>query len=132
MLALVPETTKVIMALAAYAGLSKSEIQGLVWEAYSGTELAVLSSVVNGKRGEPKTKARRDTVPVIEPLRKMLDMHRLRLGNPTCGVMFPTKQNKKTLSTNEIQPLSLHNVFHDYIEPALNRCEQCHEVEAKH
>jgi integrase len=122
-LAHVPETAKVIVALAAYAGLSKSEIQGLVWEAYDGTELGVLSSVVNGKRGEPKTKARKATVPLIEPIRNLLEIHRLRMGNPATGVMFPTKNGT---------PLSLHNVLNDDIVPVLNRCEECGKGKAKH
>jgi integrase len=122
-LALVPETAKVIVALAAYAGLSKSEIQGLVWEAYDGRELGVLSSVVNGKRGEPKTKARKATVPLIEPIRNLLEIHRLRMGNPANGVMFPTKNGT---------PLSLHNILNDYIVPVVNRCQECGKGKTKH
>ncbi len=122
-LVLVPNTCKVIIALAAYAGLSKSEIQGLLWEAYHGTELAIRSSVVNGKRGEPKTKARKDTVPLIEPVRSLLDMHRLALGNPETGVMFATRTGT---------PLSLHNVLNDYILPVLERCGQCSKGKSAH
>lgn len=70
------------MALAGYAGLSKSEIQGLMWEGYNGRKIAVLSSVVNGKRGDTKTDARKDSIPLIEPVRKMLDMHRLNVRIP--------------------------------------------------
>lgn len=79
---LVPENCKVIVALAGYAGLSKSEIQGLMWEGYNGRKIAVLSSVVNGKRGDTKTDARKDSIPLIEPVRKMLDMHRLNVRIP--------------------------------------------------
>jgi hypothetical protein len=52
------ETARLIIAIAGYAGLSKSEIQGLTWETYDPAtgEIRVLSSVVNGKRGDPKTK----------------------------------------------------------------------------
>ena len=75
---LVPEIARPIVALAAYAGLSRSEIQGLLWEGLNGSELTILSSVVRGKRGALKTRARRDTVPLIEPLRQMLEMHRLK------------------------------------------------------
>ena len=95
----------------------------MVWEAYNGTELAILSSVVNGKRGEPKTKARRDTVPLIEPVRKLLDTHRLALGNPRMGVMFPTRTGSQ---------LSLHNVLNDYILPVLERCIRCGKGEYAH
>jgi hypothetical protein len=95
----------------------------LVWEAYHGTELAILSSVPNGKRGEPKAKARRDTVPLIEPSAKTLDLHRLAMGNPEKGVMFPTRT---------ATPLSLHNVLNDYILPVLERGGQCGKGESAH
>jgi integrase len=109
-LTLVPdETTKVIIAWAGYTGVSKSEIQGLVWEAYNRAEICVLSSVVDGKRGKTKTKARKARITVIGPLRKMLDLYRLRMGNPQSGVMFPTKNGT---------PLSLHIVYYDRIKPA--------------
>jgi integrase len=120
---LVPETCKIVIALAGYAGLSKSEIQGLVWEAYSGRDIAVLSSVVNGKRGDTKTNARKDSIPLIEPVRKMLDMHRLKMGNPAAGVMFPTMNGT---------PLSLHNLYWDYIHPVLECCSECKTGKAKH
>ena len=93
MLGAIPhETTRVIIALAAYCGLSKSEIQGLCWEAYNADngEISVNSSVVNGKRGDTKTEARKNTVPVIQPVRELLDLYRFRLGAPTAGVMFAT------------------------------------------
>jgi integrase len=46
----------------------------------------------------------------------MLDMHRLKMGNPAEGVMFPTKKGT---------PLSLHNLYCDYIQPVLERCAEC-------
>ena len=60
------EITRVIIALAGYVGLSTSEIQGLTWEGYDTEkgEIKVISGVVNGKRGDPKTKARKANVPV--------------------------------------------------------------------
>ena len=119
----VPDNVRTIVALAAYAGLSRSEIQGACWEGLNGAELTILSSVVRGKRGDPKTNARRDTVPLIEPLRKMLEIHRLRLGSPQQGVMFPTSTGT---------PVCLHNLFEDYIQPALNRCVHCGHTEDDH
>jgi integrase len=120
---LVPEKVRPIVALAAYAGLSRSEIQGLLWEGLKGPDLTILSSVVAGKRGEPKTRARRDTVPLIEPLRHMLEMHRLKLGNPRSGVVFPTATGS---------PVCLHNLYEDYIKPVLGRCAHCGVAEARH
>jgi hypothetical protein len=64
-----------------------AKCQGLCWEAYDAAtgEITVLSAVVNGKRGDPKTEARRNSVPLIQPARELLDLYRLRLGNPICG-----------------------------------------------
>jgi integrase len=119
------EITRLIIALAGYVGLSKSEIQGLTWEGYDTKkgEIKVISGVVNGKRGDPKTKARKANVPLIPSVRELLDLYRLRLGNPTTGVMFAT-----AIGT----PLDLHNVFARPIDPVLNACEQCGKVTAKH
>jgi integrase len=119
------ESTRVIIALAGYCGLSRSEIQGLCWEAYDtdNSEIAVISSVVHGKRGNPKTEARKNSVPLIQPVRELLDLYRLRLGNPVSGVMFATACGT---------PLDLHNVFCDRIDPVLNACEQCGKARAAH
>jgi len=129
--AITDETTKVIVALAGYCGLSKSEIQGLCWENYDATkgEIAVVSSVVAGKRGNTKTKARAASVPLIASVRELLDLYRLRLGNPTTGelpatgVMFATE-----IGT----PLDLHNVFTRQIDPVLNACAECGEIRKEH
>ena len=60
---------------------------------------------------------------LIEPVRLMLEMHRLKLGNPSAGVMFPTANGT---------PLCLHNVYEDYIKPELRRCVHCGATEAHH
>ncbi len=142
------ESTRVMIALAGYAGLSRSEIQGLVWEAYDANsgEIAVLSSVVNGRRGKTKTEARKNTVPLIKSARDLLDLYRLRLGNPMSGVMFASaarrsssqieaKSNHSTPAPESIvprAPLDLHNVFCDRIDPVLNACKDCGELKAAH
>jgi len=86
-------------------------------------EIAVLSSVVNGKRGSPKTEARKNTVPLIPSVRELLNLYRLRLGSPLAGVIFPTASGT---------PLDLHNVFCDRIDPVLNACEECEKPNAAH
>ncbi len=123
MLAVLPEPAGSMFAVAAFAGLSRSEIAGLTWESYRDGELTVSRAIVEGKVGCPKTAARRASVPVIRQLRQRLDMHRLRCGNPQSGPMFAT--SKKT-------PLHLNNVLGRTIIPALNRCEVCHKSEDDH
>jgi integrase len=106
-------------------GVGGGEILGLCWEAYDveGGEIAVVSSVVNGKPVDPKTEARKNTVPLIARVRELLDLYRLQLGNPASGVMFPTARGTS---------LDLHNVFCDRIDPVLNACEQCGKAKAAH
>ena len=103
----------------------ESEIQGLVWK--HTTPTAARSQCcrpsVNGKRGDPKTEARKNTVPLIQSVRDLLDLYRLRLGNPVAGVMFATGCGT---------PLDLHNVFCDRIEPVLNACKECGMSKAAH
>jgi integrase len=122
------ESTRVIIALAGYAGLSRSEIQGLCWEAYDANngEIAVLSSVVNGKRGETKTEARKNTVPLIPTVRALLDGYRASLVDPTSGV----PASGVMFATGVGTPLDLHNVFCDRIDPILNACEVCGKLKA--
>jgi integrase len=129
--AITHETTRVIVALAGYCGLSKSEISGLCWDNYDANkgEIAIVSSVVAGKRGNTKTKARAASVPLIPSVRDLLDLYRLRLANPETGelpktgVMFATEVNT---------PLDLHNVFTRQIEPVLNACAECGEIRKEH
>jgi integrase len=131
------ESTRVMIALAGYAGLSRSEIQGLTWEAYDNVngEIAVLSSVVNGKRGAPKTEARKNTVPLIQSVRDLLDLYRLRLGNPVSGVMFESAARPRRDQSSEPpprSPLDLHNVFCDRIDRVLNACNTCKKAKSAH
>jgi integrase len=60
---------------------------------------------------------------MIQQVRELLDLYRLRLGNPTSGVMFATACGT---------PLCLHHVFCDRIDPVLNACEQCGRAKATH
>jgi integrase len=87
------------------------------------SEIEVLSSVVRGRRGNPKTEARRDSVPVVPKVKELLDLYRLQMGNPTSGVMFPTANGT---------PASLHNLYFDRIDPILNPCEQCGKSKESH
>jgi integrase len=123
--AITDETARLIVAIAGYAGLAKSEIQGLTWEAYDPTtgEIRVLSSVVNGKRGNPKTKERKKPIYLIPSVRELLDLYHLRKGNPTTGVMFATE-----IGT----PLDLHNVHARQIAPLIDACAECDESKKKH
>jgi hypothetical protein len=62
-------------------------------------------------------------VPLIPSVRELLDLYRLRLGNPTTGVMFATEVGT---------PLDLKNVFTRRIDPIPNACAECGETQKKH
>jgi integrase len=122
-LAVLPEPARSAVAVAAFGGLRRGEIEGLLWEGYSGDELKVTRSVWRGKIGAPKTPKSKAPIPVITPLRRLLDEHRARAGNPSSGIVFETRN--KT-------PLSMNNLLGDQILPALNRCRHCGKVESAH
>lgn len=133
--AITDETAKVIVALAGYCGLSKSEIQGLCWENYDATkgEIAVVSSVVAGQRGKTKTKARAASVPLISQVRDLLNLYHLRKGQPSKGVMFATGKEIETPTGEKVAtPLDLHNVFTRQIAPVLNVCSHCKQTKEEH
>jgi integrase len=60
---------------------------------------------------------------LIPSVRELLDLYRLRKGNPTTGVMFA--------STGKT-PLDLHNVYARQIAPVLDVCADCDKTKKKH
>ena len=76
LLAYLPQPAHTIAAVAAFTGLRRSELAGLLWENYSGDEISVTRSVWEGHVDEPKTRKSKAPVPVINPLRKILDTYR--------------------------------------------------------
>lgn len=70
----------VLVAVAAFTGLREGEIRGLRWEDYSGDSPHVRRSVRRTHVGETKTPESQNAVPVIAPLRKILDEHRRTNG----------------------------------------------------
>ena len=111
MLRTLPNPAHAVIATASYAGLTKSEIEGMTWECYSGSELNVVRARVHGKFGEPKTKKRRGAVHVSPVLKGVLDKYRLACGNPVTGPMFV---NAKGLA------LDLNNLANRVIGPILD------------
>ncbi|MGB9255895.1 MAG: tyrosine-type recombinase/integrase [Candidatus Korobacteraceae bacterium] len=116
MLRLLPETAGAAFAVASFAGLRRSELQGLLWENYQDGFIRVTQAVWEGRVTEPKTRRSKGAVPVIKPLAQRLEMYRLRRGNPQKGPMFRNLAGK---------PMNLNNLLHREILPALNRCKHC-------
>lgn len=123
MLAIIPEPAATICAVAAFAGLRRSELRGLEWTDYDGEQLMVNRAVWEKFTNEPKTKRSKAAVPVIPQLKAILEAHKLACGNPTTGPMFANGEGKST---------NLNNILNRVILPALNRCAECRKDKADH
>jgi len=123
MLTYLTQPAYTIVAVAAFTGLRRSELAGLMWENYDGSELQVMRSLWEGHVNEPKTRRSKSPVPVIPALARVLDSYRAQCANPTAGPIF--RSAAKT-------PLNLNNVLNRVIMPALNRCEICRKERSEH
>jgi integrase len=107
---LLPLLAKSLVATAAFAGLRQGELRGLEWTDYTGSELTINRSIWMSVVNLPKTRASRDSVPVIPALAEILDEYRKSMGNPEVGVVFH--------SGNGL-PISMDQVGRRVIRPAL-------------
>ena len=92
MLEKLPEPARTVVAVAAFTGLSMSELRGIRWCDYDGESLMVRQKVWRSYVGDPKTEARSGAVPVIPRLRKILDAYRLE---------FPSRNDKDFIFRGE-------------------------------
>ncbi len=83
-----PLLEKSLVATAALAGLRQGELGGLEWTDYTGTELVIKRSIWMSVVNLPKTRASRDSVPVIPALAEILDEYCSSMGSPKAGVVF--------------------------------------------
>jgi integrase len=73
------------VALMFFAGLRPGEARGLEWSDFDGQRLVVRQSVWHTHATAPKTAGSIKPVPVIEPLRALLEELRQADGNPSSG-----------------------------------------------
>ena len=102
------EPARTVIAVAAFAGLRESEIRGLQWPDYDGDLLRIRRKVWRGHVGKTKTKESANSVPVIEPLRKILDVHKRRDGSSEwmfAGVKKRFALHLDNLARREIRPV---------------------------
>jgi integrase len=109
-----PEPAATIFAVAAFTGLRRGEIAGMRWQDFRDGEIHVSQSVWEGHTTQPKTFQSQGAVPVIKPVARMLDAHRMRCGNPETGPVFAASNGK---------PVSLNNILGRVIKPALKKAE---------
>lgn len=112
MLQVLPEPASTIVAVAAFTGVRKGELRGLLWENYDGEQVLISQSFWRGHALEPKTRQSKAPVPVIAQLTRLLDSHRCLSGNPANGLMFPSPAGK---------PINLDALATDVIVPRVTR-----------
>jgi integrase len=99
----------VAVALAYFAALRPAEMRGLKWEDYDGAELNIKRAVWRNKVGETKTEDSAASVPVIEPLKSLLEKLR---KESTDGYI---------LKYGSGEPLSLDSLNFRLIAPAMKK-----------
>ena len=99
------EPARTVVGTAAFSGLRESEIRGLQWPDYTGAELFVRRSVWRTDVGQTKTRESKAVVPVISPLRKMLDAHRKR--NPDGSWIFAGQKKGFALNLDNLARRSI-------------------------
>jgi len=99
MLDKLPEPARTVCAVAAFTGLTRSELRGLKWSDYDGETISVSRKVWGNHIGAPKTEAREAGVPVIATLRKVLAKYKVsNQGRPIeQDWMFYGMKSKKPL-----------------------------------
>ena len=108
-----PDPARTLCAIAAYAGITASELRRLKWGDYDSAAclLYVRRGVWKGTAGETKTAARRKPVPVIARLRSLLDSYAASVP-PHCPDQWMFTSSVGT-------PIDLGNLVNRIIRPAL-------------
>ena len=112
MISVLSQPAGTVVATAAFTGMRRGELRGLLWENYSNDEIWVTQSVWQSAVTEPKTRKSRAPVPVIAPLAKALQKHRFTQGNPDSGLIFRSRKGT---------PLCLSNLATRLIRPRLEK-----------
>jgi integrase len=114
--------SQVAIGLVFFAGLRPGEARGASWEEYNGKTLSVRHSVWRTHTTPPKTTHAAKPVPVIEPLRELLEqLHKLE-GKPEQGPILRGESGK---------PLNLDMLAREVIKPALGNPENYPTPDAK-
>jgi integrase len=128
------EPSRVLMAVAAYTGLRRGEIVGLQWSDYDGDVIWVRRNICFGEKGEmsvelPKTESSGAPVPVITPLRRILDAWKAKAKlTDGCWIFqagFTRKQDhpETLLDAARLTPINPQNILRDSVLPVLEKAE---------
>jgi len=103
------------VATASFAGLSKSELQGLRWEDRIDGCLCIRRSVWDGIEKETKTENRVAAVPIIPQLDKILDAYWKACGRPASGWVWPAARGNL--------PMALSNLYRRHIAGPMKKAK---------
>jgi integrase len=104
MLNKLPEPSRTVCAVAAFTGLTRSEIPALKCSDYTGKTINVARKKWRGHIGQPKTEAREAGVPVAPILQKILAKYRANKNFPPVegGWMFYGQKEKKPIDMDNL------------------------------
>jgi integrase len=104
MLEKLPEPARTVVAVAAFTGLTRSEIPALKWEDYKDGEIFVSRKKWRGHIGAPKTEAREAGVPVAPLLQEILAKYKANKQFPVVedGWMFYGQKEKKPIDMDNL------------------------------
>jgi integrase len=111
MLEKLPEPARTVCAVAAFTGLTRSEIPALKWEDYNGREINVARKKWQGHIGSPKTEAREAAVPVAPLLQEILAKYKANKDFPPVegGWMFYGQKEKKPIDMDNLSRREIPN-----------------------
>jgi integrase len=104
MLEKLPEPARTVVAVAAFTGLTRSEIPALKWEDYKDGELFVSRKKWRGHIGAPKTEAREAGVPVAPLLQEILAKYKANKQFPAVegDWLFYGQKEKKPIDMDNL------------------------------
>jgi integrase len=73
MLHVLPEPAATVIAIAAFTGVRKGELRGLLCEDYDGEQVLISQSIWRGHVLQPKTRQSKAPVSVVQQLVQMLN-----------------------------------------------------------
>lgn len=104
MLEKLPEPARTVVAVAAFTGLTRSEIPALKWEDYKDGEIFVSRKKWRGHIGASKTEAREAGVPVAPLLKEILAKYKANKQFPAVegDWMFYGQKEKKPIDMDNL------------------------------
>jgi len=90
------QMAQTVVGLSFFMGLRPGEIAGLKWGDVDAEWLHIRRAVVRGVVGDTKTPESVASLPLIQPVKGMLQVWRQSSGNPKEGWVFPNKNGDPT------------------------------------